>query len=404
MVDRAEAVGAGELKGLVFTDAPMLVYWELTRACDLACRHCRAEAIAQRDRQELSTWEAKRLLREIRGFGAPPPQLVMTGGDPLKRPDFFELVDYGVSLGIPVSVAPSATPLLTRDAIRSLKAAGIQSMSLSIDGSTAERHDRFRGVDGCFASTLSAARHIREEAIPLQINTLVCTETMPELPGVFGLLQDLGIMRWSLFYLIRTGRGRDLREFGPSQCERLHHWVYELAEAAPFAIKATEAPHFRRVAYVRMRAGGYDDAAIRRTAIGRGFGVRDGNGIMFISHAGDVYPSGFLPLGAGNVRRQAPYAIYRDAPVFTAIRDVDRYAGKCGRCEFRGICGGSRARAFATTGDPLAADPLCAYAPGSEPATGGHPCAALASTNTFSARASREEWSGPRRLGRQEER
>ena len=348
---------------LIFSDAPRLVYWELTRACDLACKHCRAEAVARRDRRELSTTEATALLEELQGFGYPPPQLVMTGGDPLKRPDFFELVRHGVALGIPVSIAPSGTPLLTREAIAALAASGVKSISLSIDGSTAETHDRFRGVAGCFGATLKAARCVTEEAIPLQVNTLVTAETVGELPGVFRLLLELGIIRWSLFYLIGTGRGRDLREVRPSQCEMLHHWMYDLSKTAPFAIKATEAPHLRRVVYMRMREEGLDAAAIRLTAVGKGFGIRDGNGIMFISHIGEVFPSGFLPAAAGNVRQQTPVEIYRRSNIFTRIRDVERYAGKCGRCEFRWICGGSRARAFASSGDLLGSDPLCPYVP-----------------------------------------
>ena len=236
-------------------------------------------------------------------------------------------------------------------------------MSLSIDGATAESHDRFRGVAGCFDATMRAEQAIRVSGIALQVNTLVTAETTADLPGVFRLLLELGIMRWSLFYLIGTGRGKDLREIRPGQAEVLHHWVYDLTKTAPFAIKATEAPHFRRVAYQRMRAEGWDEAAIRRTPIGRGFGIRDGNGIMFISHIGEIYPSGFLPVAAGNVRHDSPVSLYRRSELFTAIRDVDRYEGKCGRCEFRGICGGSRARAFAATGDVMGSDPLCPYAP-----------------------------------------
>ena len=348
---------------LVFAEAPKLIYWELTRACDLACKHCRAEAIAERDPLELSTEEAKALLAELRAFGDPPPQLVMTGGDPLKRPDFFELIRHGRSVGLPISVAPSGTPLLTSDAISALADNGVMSMSLSIDGSTAESHDRFRGVAGCFDTTMRAIHAVRAAAIPLQINTLVTPETMTELPGVFRLLRDLGIMRWSLFYLIATGRGRALREIRPSEAEALHNWIYDIVKTAPFAIKATEAPHFRRVAYMRMRLEGLDDAAIRQTPVGRGFGIRDGNGIMFISHTGDVYPSGFLPVVAGNVRQQSPVSLYRHSEIFTQLRDADQYAGKCGLCEFRWVCGGSRARAFAETGDPMGSDPLCAYRP-----------------------------------------
>lgn len=348
---------------LVFTEAPKLIYWELTRACDLVCTHCRAEAIAMRDPFELSTEEAKALLGQLRTFGDPPPQLVMTGGDPLKRPDFFELVRHSRSIGMPTSVAPSGTPLLTPEAIKALADNGVMSMSLSIDGATAESHDKFRGVAGCFATTMRAIQAVRSAGIPLQINTLVTPETMGELPGVFRLLADMGIMRWSLFYLIATGRGRALREIRPSEAEALHNWIYDIVKTAPFAIKATEAPHFRRVAYMRMRLEGLDDAAIRQTPIGRGFGIRDGNGIMFISHTGDVYPSGFLPVTAGNVRRQSPVTIYRDSEIFTHLRDADQYGGKCGMCEFRWVCGGSRARAFAETGDPNGSDPLCAYRP-----------------------------------------
>lgn len=205
---------------LVFAEAPKLIYWELTRACDLVCTHCRAEAIAMRDPFELSTEEAKALLGQLRTFGDPPPQLVMTGGDPLKRPDFFELVRHSRRIGMPTSVAPSGTPLLTPDAIAALAENGVMSMSLSIDGATAESHDRFRGVAGCFETTMRAMQAVRAAGIPLQINTLVTPETMAELPGVFRLLKDLGIMRWSLFYLIATGRGRPSARSGPARPRR----------------------------------------------------------------------------------------------------------------------------------------------------------------------------------------
>ncbi|MFN4218564.1 MAG: TIGR04053 family radical SAM/SPASM domain-containing protein [Candidatus Bipolaricaulia bacterium] len=348
---------------LVFSEAPMLVYWELTRACDLACKHCRAEAIAHRDPGELSTAEAKTLLGQLRSFGTPAPHLVMTGGDPLKRPDLFELIEHAIHLGLKVSIAPSGTNNLTRDVIAHFKACGVQSMSLSLDGSTAEKHDAFRGVAGCFAWTLQAARYAHEEGLPLQINTLVTADTAEDLPHIYELLKGLGIMRWSLFFLVAVGRGRLLRELTPARCEALHHWLYDLSKEAPFAVKTTEAPHFRRVAFLRMRAEGLDVMSIRRTSFGMGFGIRDGNGIMFISHVGQVYPSGFLPLAAGNVRQRSPVEIYRNADLFISIRDIDRLKGKCGRCEFKAICGGSRARAYASTRDYLESDPLCPYQP-----------------------------------------
>lgn len=348
---------------LVFDDRPVLVYWEMTRACDLACRHCRAEAIPKRHPLELSTEEGKRLLKELRAFGDPPPHVVMTGGDVMHRPDLFELIDCAVGRGLPVSVAPSGTNRLTPEVIREFKALGVQSISLSLDGSTSARHDTFRGVPGCFEWTLNAAWAIREAGIPLQINTLVTADTLPDLPQIYQLLKELDIARWSLFFLVPVGRGRELRPITPAQTEKLFHWLYERAKEAPFAIKATEALHFRRVAYQRMQLEGLSPQEIRKTPIGRGFGIRDGNGILFISHLGEIYPSGFLPLSAGNVRKTSPVEVYRSSTLFRSLRDPSGYRGKCGRCEFHRICGGSRARAYAATGDPLESDPLCAYQP-----------------------------------------
>ncbi len=348
--------------GYVFSRAPRMIYWEMTRACDLACRHCRAEAIPRRDPQELSTAEALRLLDQILEFGKPLPHLVCTGGDPLKRPDLEEITAAGSARAIGVSLAPSATASLTRESLERLRAAGMQSMSLSLDGSTASRHDDFRGVPGTFETTLRAARWARDLGIPLQLNTLVTAETREDLPALYALAQDLAIMRWSLFFLIPIGRGRDMAELTPEDAEAVMHWLYDRSRESSFAIAATEAPHFRRVALDRMREEGMDGAAVRRSPVGRGFGVRDGNGIMFISHRGEVTPAGFLPVVTGTVRERSLADLYRTHEVFVALRDPFRLNGKCGRCEYRSLCGGSRARAFAHTGDYLASDPLCAYA------------------------------------------
>jgi radical SAM protein len=349
--------------GYVYARAPMLVYWELTRACDLTCHHCRAAAIRDRDPDELTFEEARDVLRQVLEFGPPPPHLVFTGGDPLKRGDLEALVREATTLGIGASLAPAATPLLSREAIQRLRDAGIQSVSLSLDGSDAARHDAFRGVPGCFDLTLRAAEWVAEAGLPLQVNTLVTDRTAADLPAIYHLLATLPVERWSLFFLIAVGRGTALRELDPAAAERLMGWLYELAAGAPFAIKTTEAPHFRRVAVERMRAAGWDGARIRQSSVGRGFGIRDGNGILFISRTGDVTPSGFLPLTAGNVRRARLVDLYRSSALFLALRDPARFAGRCGRCEYRTICGGSRARAFAHTGDALASDPLCPYVP-----------------------------------------
>jgi radical SAM protein len=350
-------------KHFLYTRAPILVYWEMTRACDLACRHCRAEAITDRDSNELSTDEGRRLLQKVAEFGVPRPHVVMTGGDPLKRPDLFALIENAAALGLSVSVVPSSTQALTREVLQRLKDAGVESIALSLDGSTAPKHDGLRGIPGCFARTVDAAWDALRVGLRLQINSLVSAETLPDLPAVYALLSRFPLMRWKLFTLIAVGRGRALKDTTPEQCETLHHWLYDISGSAPFPVATTEAPHYRRLALTRMRAQGMPLRAILRTPLGRGFGIRDGNGIVFVSYSGNVYPSGFLPLKAGNVRSEDLSDIYRFSKTFTAIRDASCFKGKCGRCEFRKICGGSRARAYASTGDFLESDPLCAYEP-----------------------------------------
>ncbi len=347
----------------VFDDKPALVYWEMTQACDLACQHCRAEAIPDHHPLELTTAEGKALLRELSAFGDPPPHLVMTGGDALKRADLFELLAHAIDLGLPTSVAPSATHLLSLDILRQFKDMGVHSISLSLDGSRSATHDAFRGVDGCFEKTIVSAHDAREVGLPLQVNTLVTADTLPDLPAIYALVRELGLMRWSLFFLINIGRGQGLESITPAQAERVFNWIEEERPKAGFAIGTTEAPPARRVTFQRLTHRGMTPDQIRRTPAGRGFGIRDGNGIMFISHLGAVTPSGFVPLAAGNVRQSSPVELYRHSDLFTSIRDTSRYSGKCGQCGFRNICGGSRARAYAATGDILGSDPLCAYEP-----------------------------------------
>jgi radical SAM protein len=356
----APHAGAGPL----FHQAPLRVYWELTRACDLACRHCRAEAQAARDPEELDTAEALGVLDRLAAFGAPPPHLVLTGGDPFKRPDLWALVARARGLGLPVSVAPSATPLLDREVVARLKAAGVEAISLSLDAAVAGRHDALRGVPGCFTRTLEAMAAARAEGLPVQVNTLVCRETLPDLPAVHALVRTLGAPRWSLFFLVTVGRGSVLEPITPEEAEALLGWLADRAAEAPPLPTTTEAPHFRRVLIQRARArGGRAPGSGGAAAAGHAAGIRDGNGIMFIGATGLVYPSGFLPVPAGHVRRDDPVALYRQAPLFRALRRPDLLGGRCGRCEYRGICGGSRARAWAATGDPLAEDPLCLWEP-----------------------------------------
>lgn len=345
----------------VFDRAPLRVYWEITRACDLACRHCRADAEAVRHPEELDTGQALRLLDRLAAFGDPPPHLVLTGGDPLKRPDLFKLIAAARNRRLKVSVSPSATPLLTPYAVQLLRAAGVEAISLSLDGSTAERHDAFRGVPGTFARTLAAARVAELIGLPVQVNSLVAAETLADLPAILEMVRDVGAARWSLFFLVTVGRGTVLQPITAPQAANLMTWLASLAGDGRPIVTTTEAPHFRRV---MQQVGGR----------GRGHagGVRDGNGILFISHTGDVTPAGFLPTVVGNVRRSDVVALYREAPLFVALRAADRFGGRCGQCELRWECGGSRARALAASGDPLAEDPLCDYRPGDRaPVTAG---------------------------------
>ena len=330
-----------------FDRAPLRVYWEVTRACDLACRHCRAEAVARRHPAELSTSEGLELLANLASCGDPLPHVVLTGGDPFKRRDLFELIGEARRLGLPVAVSPSATPLVTPEAIRRLKDAGVEAISLSLDGSNAERHDAFRGVPGTFERTLATARAAAQQDLSFQINTLVSERTREDLPAIYLLARALGAARWSLFFLVQVGRGTALQSISPDACEQLMTWLAGLPRGRPL-VTTTEAPHYRRVLF---------QATGRRG--GHGAGIRDGNGIMFISHTGDVYPSGFLPLVAGNVRTEHPLAIYRDSELFRRLRQADGFGGRCGICEFNWECGGSRARAFAASGDPFGGDPLC---------------------------------------------
>ena len=294
---------------------------------------------------------------------SPTPHVVFTGGDPLKRPDLTLLVEQATALGVSASVAPSATAGLTREVVGVLKRAGVAAMSLSLDGPTPAHHDGMRGVPGCFGWTLVAARRIVEAGIPLQVNTLVTAESAPWLDDIATVVARIGAARWSLFFLINVGRGRALTPLDAPEAERTLRWLDANSGRWPFVATTTEAPHYRRVVLQRLRAEGRPATDIAAHPVTRSFGLRDGNGIMFIAANGDVTPSGFLPLVAGNVRRADPIEIYREDAMFRALRAPDRFRGRCGRCAYREVCGGSRARAWAMTGDVFASDPLCAYQP-----------------------------------------
>ena len=337
----------------------MNVYWEMTQACNLACRHCRAEAMPEPHPQELTLEEGLDFVRQIPEFGAPMPQLILTGGDPLLRRGLFTLIDEARNLGIGVSITPAATSALTFDVLKQLKNHGVEGVGFSLDGSTAERHDSIRGVPGTFDRTLEAMQWVGELEMPLQVNTLVSAETASDLPAIYELLKQFRIARWSLFFLISVGRGKILQPLTSDEAEKLMAWIYETSHTAVFIIATTEAPSYRRVAVQRMQAKGFTGEEIKRSKVARGFGIRDGNGIVFVSSTGDICPAGFLPQVSGNVRTDRIAAVYRSTPLFQLLHEPSSFKGICGVCKFGSICGGSRARAFQATGDALASDPLC---------------------------------------------
>ncbi len=334
----------------------MVLIWEVTQACELACEHCRADAQSARHPDELTTEEGKAVLDSAREF-ADNQLVVLSGGDPCKRPDLTELVRYGDEIGLSMSLTPSGTDELTGDVLEDLSDAGLRRMALSLDGGDAAAHDAFRGEAGSFDETVRAAEHAKAAGLPLQINTTVCAQTVDQLPAIRDRVREFGAVLWSVFFLVPVGRGRLLDPIAPERADAVMEWLAETADEEPFGVKTTEAPHYRRVKLQR-REGDAEDRGLRR----RG-GIVAGDGFAFVSHTGEIYPSGFLPEAAGTVPADDLVDVYRNSDLFTALRDRDALSGKCGACEFRHVCGGSRSRAYATTGDPLASDPLCPHVP-----------------------------------------
>lgn len=368
-----------------FDRAPFLVIWETTQACDLACIHCRASAQPNRNPGELSTSEGKALIDEVAEMGT--PVFILSGGDPVKRPDLFELIRHAKQRGLRVGTIPAATDRLSRDLVHELSEVGLDQMALSLDFPTASEHDAFRGVPGAFAKTMQAIEWSHEVGLPLQINTTISGRSAPSFRRMAELVETLGIVFWEVFFLVPVGRGVSLGGLTPEQCEELFAILYDVQKQHSFIVKVTEAPHYRRYVAQREAAAGR-----RPSAVGKGGpalpamltrsegpgqtvglaprGVNAGNGFCFVSHTGEVFPSGFLPVRAGNVREEGLTRLYRDSELFRSLRDPDRLLGRCGRCEFRRICGGSRSRAYAMTGNLFATDPWCAYQPGSGGAAG----------------------------------
>ena len=365
--------------GLNYDETPFLAIWEVTQSCDLACKHCRAAAQPIAHPDELSNAEGKALIDQIADMHI--PIFVFTGGDPMKRKDVFELIRYGADKGVQVALTPSATPLLTREAIFKLKEAGLVRLGISLDGSTPEIHDKFRGLPGAWARTIQAVEWANEAGIPIQVHTTISRHNADDLDNLCNLFEKLAIVMWNVFFLVPVGRGQLADLLSGDEFEKVFGKIYELSHRVSFQSKTTEAMHYRRYLLqnnLEERKMGhghphaakheYEPGAPKADAKTRTMGwatrrVNDGKGFMFISHVGNVYPSGFLPIHAGNIRETPLADIYRNAPIFKSLRDTSKLEGKCGACEYKEICGGSRARAYAVTGDPLAQEPCCIYQP-----------------------------------------
>lgn len=358
-----------------FDQAPFTIAWEVTRACAFACVHCRADAQHRRDPNELSTEEGFDLIDRFKAFG--DPILVFTGGDPMMRRDLFDLIAYATEAGLRCSLTPTATALPTKERLRSAKQAGVRRLALSLDAPSAEVHDAFRQVTGSWDRTMAILRNAQAVDLSAQVNTTVTRLNVPLLPEMVQFIEQVGAVQWSLFFLVPTGRAQIEQMISAQEHERVFHWLYDLSQRAPFDIKATAAPMYRRVAIERKTAEAGEDGSV--TFQGAGFqyhdglnrpmkGVNDGKGFLFVSHIGEIMPSGFLPVSAGNVRQVDVVDTYQKHPLFRDLRDVTKLKGKCGRCEYRELCGGQRGRAYGVTGDYLEVDPACVYEPELSPA------------------------------------
>lgn len=351
---------------------PFIVIWEVTQACDLACKHCRASAKRFSNMYELDFKQGKKLLKDISGFGK--PLFIITGGDPAKRNDIFKIIESASEFGLRTAMTPSATPLITMEFIGNCKKSGLQRFAVSLDGSNPEIHDSFRGTAGSYNKTMEIIKWSNELEIGLQINTTVTKFNIDDIEKIVQLISGLNIVMWSVFFLVPVGRGKIKDEVTAEEYENIFNRLYDLSQNVKFDIKTTAAPHYRRVIMQRKakeNAGIYNDfytsgfgIHFEKDNIGRSMqGVNEGKGFVFISHTGEIYPSGFLPVSAGNVKTDDIADIYRNHVIFKTIRNYDLLKGKCGVCEFKKFCGGSRARAYGVTGDYMESEPYCAYIP-----------------------------------------
>ena len=347
---------------------PVVIFWEVTRACALKCDHCRARAQPKRHPLELDTGAALRVMDELTEFDT-PPIVVLSGGDPFMRRDIFDIAEYGVKKGLTVSLSPSATALVTRDRLAKLVDIGVRRVSFSLDGATARTHDSFRGFQGTFERTLAAFDLANEVGLSFQVNTTVTRRTKPELPEIARVVDESGAVIWDLFFLVPTGRGTSLELMTADEHDDVYNWVLAYQPVWGFRAKTTLGQPFRRAMLLKHFASTGEVRDVRSLtseeikAAWPGPPTNDGRGIFFISHLGEIYPSGFMPVSTGNVRSASLVDVYRNSPTFRALREMSLLKGKCGYCPFNVVCGGSRSRAYAMTGDMFAADPTCSFQP-----------------------------------------
>ena len=358
-----------------------IVFWETTSACNLHCVHCRADAQPKPLPDEMDTREGMELLDEIAGFAK--PIVILSGGEPLVRDDIFGLARHSVGLGLRTCLASNGT-LITGDVARQIADAGIARVSISLDGAEAATHDEFRGISGAHASALAGIDCLKACGVPFQINTTVARHNLTELDALFGLARELDAAALHLFLLVPVGCGLEIADaqmISPDEYERVLNWAYDQSQAGPMQLKVTCAPHYFRV--VRQRGGSLrphvhahgKGHAAGGPPTGKGAagmaamtkGCLAGQAVCFVSSRGEVYPCGYLPVSAGNVRTTPLRTIWSDAAPFHLLRDPHALKGKCGPCEYNRICGGCRARAFAAMGDFLEAEPYCTYQPRREP-------------------------------------
>lgn len=351
--------------------------WETTKACLLSCRHCRAKAIRNSQPGELDTVDGFKIIDQLIEFGEPYPALLLTGGDPLMRPDFFDLVEYAKRRGIYVAVATSVTPKLNEASISRMRDLGVDIMSVSLDGALPQTHDKLRGIQGTWKSTIDALRMAREIGLRTQANTTVMRSNIAQLADIFHIVKENGGVAWEVFFLIRTGRGAFLESLDAFECEDVMNFLYE-AGLHGIPVRTAEGPSFRRVRIQRQNNDNLPSGQLYRMLSDRLSVLEgkpmnspkfkltrtsDGRGIMFVGHTGEVYPSGFLPINCGNVPDQNLRTIYRTNPTFSALKELSNLKGRCGICEFKSVCGGSRSRAYAELNDPFEEDSICPHNP-----------------------------------------